>query len=72
MASISTTTGGMKFDFNGIKNYVSLFKDEVTTDSQPMARLFAETVYTDTNKIILIIDGIVTFQNVSYFVAPSI
>ena len=26
-------TGGMKFDFNGIKNYVSLFKDEVTTDS---------------------------------------
>lgn len=34
-------TGGMKLDYNGIKNYIDLFKSEVTTDSQPMARLFS-------------------------------
>ena len=49
-------TGGMKFDFNGIKNYVSLFKDEVTTDSQPMARLFADqnvSILTNTPLIVV-------------------
>lgn len=34
--------GGMKFEFSGIKNYIDLFRSEVTTDSQPMARLFAD------------------------------
>ncbi len=35
-------TGGMKFSFNGIQNYIDLFRSEVTTAAQPMARLFAD------------------------------
>jgi ABC-type sugar transport system permease subunit len=40
--------GGMKFTFNGIQNYIDLFRKEVTTTYQPMARLF-----TDQNMAIL-------------------
>lgn len=35
-------TGGMRFTFNGIRNYIDLFTSEVTTDAQPMARLFTD------------------------------
>lgn len=35
-------TGGMRFTFSGIQNYIDLFTSEVTTESQPMARLFAD------------------------------
>jgi ABC-type sugar transport system permease subunit len=34
--------GGMKFAFNGIQNYIDLFTNEVTTEAQPMLRLFAD------------------------------
>lgn len=34
--------GGMKFTFNGIQNYIDLFTKEVTTASQPVARLFID------------------------------
>ncbi len=34
--------GGMTFTFNGIQNYIDLFKTEVTTTSTTMARLFTE------------------------------
>ncbi len=34
--------GGMTFEWVGIQNYIDLFTTEVTTNSQPMARLFAE------------------------------
>lgn len=42
-------TGGMKFAFAGLQNYIDLFTIDVTTDKQPMARLF-----TDQNVDILI------------------
>jgi ABC-type sugar transport system permease subunit len=35
-------TGGMKFTYNGIQNYIDLFTVEVTTSYQPMARLFTD------------------------------
>lgn len=35
-------TGGMKFDYVGIKNYIDLFQNELSTTSQPMARLFTD------------------------------
>lgn len=35
-------TGGMRFTYNGIQNYIDLFTSEVTTQAQPMARLFAD------------------------------
>ncbi len=35
-------TGGMTFEWVGIQNYIDLFATEVTTNSQPMARLFTE------------------------------
>lgn len=34
--------GGMTFEWVGIQNYIDLFKTEVTTTSQTMARLFTE------------------------------
>lgn len=34
--------GGMTFEWIGIQNYIDLFATEVTTNSQPMARLFTE------------------------------
>lgn len=34
--------GGMTFEWIGIRNYIDLFAAKVTTDSQPMARLFTE------------------------------
>lgn len=34
--------GGMTYEWVGIQNYIDLFATEVTTDSQPMARLFTE------------------------------
>lgn len=34
--------GGMTFEWVGLQNYVDLFATEVTTTSQPMARLFTE------------------------------
>ncbi|BCJ93174.1 lactose ABC transporter permease [Anaerocolumna cellulosilytica] len=33
-------TGGMKFAYSGLKNYMDLFQNEVTTTAQPMVRLF--------------------------------
>ena len=35
-------SGGMTFSWNGIQNYIDLFKTEVTTTSTTMMRLFAE------------------------------
>ncbi len=35
-------TGGMKFSFHGIQNYIDLFTSEVTTTAQPMVRLFTD------------------------------
>lgn len=35
-------SGGMKFSFVGVKNYIDLFTSEVTTGNQPMARLFTD------------------------------
>jgi ABC-type sugar transport system permease subunit len=35
-------TGGMKFAFAGLQNYIDLFTSEVTTEAQPMARLFTD------------------------------
>lgn len=49
-------TGGMKFSFNGIQNYITLFKDEVTTASQPIARLFTDqnvSILTNTPLIVV-------------------
>jgi len=34
--------GGMKFTFTGFQNYIDLFTSEVTTEAQPMIRLFAD------------------------------
>lgn len=35
-------TGEMTFTWNGIQNYIDLFRTEVTTTSTTMARLFTE------------------------------
>ena len=32
--------GGMTFEWNGIQNYIDLFRTEVTTSNTTMARLF--------------------------------
>ena len=34
--------GGMSFEWNGIQNYIDLFRTEVTTGNQTMIRLFTE------------------------------
>lgn len=34
--------GGMSFEWNGIQNYIDLFRTEVTTTNQTMIRLFTE------------------------------
>ena len=34
--------GGMSFEWNGIQNYIDLFRPEVTTGNQTMIRLFTE------------------------------
>lgn len=36
------STGGMELTFNGVQNYIDLFQKEVTTQSQPVLRLFAD------------------------------
>lgn len=49
-------TGGMKFDYAGVSNYIDLFQNEVTTESQPMARLFADqnmSILTNTPLIVV-------------------
>lgn len=49
-------TGGMKFTFTGIQNYIDLFTTELTTDAQTMARLFTEqnlSILTNTPLIVI-------------------
>lgn len=36
------STGGMELTFSGIQNYINLFQTEVTTQNQPVMRLFVD------------------------------
>ena len=36
------STGGMELTFSGVQNYIDLFQTEVTTQNQPVIRLFAD------------------------------
>jgi ABC-type sugar transport system permease subunit len=48
--------GGMNLDFSGFKNYINLFTTEVTTQAQPVIRLFADqNIYILTNFPLIVI-----------------
>lgn len=47
--------GGMKFDFIGLQNYVNLFTSEVTTQAQPLVRMFFDENTTIVTNVPLIV-----------------